>query len=241
MGKLGPAQSPTRSHTGLGRGRSAERIVCLGRRERFSKPCCIEASCLAAISRSSWIPASETRDVSCQRYWSGEFLFLKAPGPRYFLPSPPPWPRDGCPDCFRRKPGSAFCLLGHPRNLCPIMWLPAPSVVRPAATIRRLQGRIRTCKSSHQGAAMSNVPIRIRLVAIALAKRYGGVSDDSADKGGAASAARGESHDGIRPAMHPHGRRCSFFKYGPIFSVVAPCPWGASPPSVLAVTFTTGC
>ena len=37
------------------------------------------------------------------------------------------------------------------------------------------------------------------------------------------------------------GLRCSSFKYGPIFSVVAPCPRGASPPSVLAVTFTTGC
>src|SRR5688572_28047424 len=41
--------------------------------------------------------------------------------------------------------------------------------------------------------------------------------------------------------MHPRGLRCSFFKYDPIFSVVAPCPRGASPPSVLAVTFTKGC
>ena len=54
-------------------------------------------------------------------------------------------------------------------------------------------------------------------------------------------AARGESHDGIRPAIHPRGLRCSSFKYGPIFSVVAPRPRGASSPSVLAVTFTTGC
>ena len=53
--------------------------------------------------------------------------------------------------------------------------------------------------------------------------------------------ARDESGDGIRPAMHPRGRRCSSFKYGPIFSVVAPCPRGASPVSVLATTFTTGC
>jgi hypothetical protein len=41
--------------------------------------------------------------------------------------------------------------------------------------------------------------------------------------------------------MHPRGLRFSFFKYGPTFSVVAPCPRGASPSSVLAVTFTTGC
>ena len=41
--------------------------------------------------------------------------------------------------------------------------------------------------------------------------------------------------------MHPRGLRCFSIKYGPIFSVVAPCPRGASPPSVLAVTFTTGC
>jgi hypothetical protein len=33
---------------------------------------------------------------------------------------------------------------------------------------------------------------------------------------------------------------CSI-KYGPIFSVVAPCHRGASPVSVLAGTFTTGC
>ena len=54
-------------------------------------------------------------------------------------------------------------------------------------------------------------------------------------------AARGESPDGIRPAMHPHWRRCFSFTYGWIFSVVAPCHWGASPVSVLAGTFTTGC
>ena len=54
-------------------------------------------------------------------------------------------------------------------------------------------------------------------------------------------AARGESPAGIRPAMHPRWLRCSSFKYGPIFSVVAPCHRGASPVSVLAGTFTTGC
>ena len=33
--------------------------------------------------------------------------------------------------------------------------------------------------------------------------------------------------------MHPRGRRYSSIEYCPIFSVVAPCPRGASPPSVL--------
>ena len=37
---------------------------------------------------------------------------------------------------------------------------------------------------------------------------------------------------GVRRAMHPRGRRCSSIKYGAIFSVVAPCPRGASPVSV---------
>jgi L-fuconate dehydratase len=41
--------------------------------------------------------------------------------------------------------------------------------------------------------------------------------------------------------MHPHWLRCSFFKYSPVFSVVAPCHWGASSVSVLAGRFTTGC
>jgi asparagine synthase (glutamine-hydrolysing) len=39
-------------------------------------------------------------------------------------------------------------------------------------------------------------------------------------------------YGGIRPAMHPRWLRCSFLKYDPIFSVVAPCHQGASPPSV---------
>ena len=54
-------------------------------------------------------------------------------------------------------------------------------------------------------------------------------------------AARGESGDGIRAAMHPREPRCSSFKYGRIFSVVAPCHRGASSVSVLAGTFTMGC
>jgi hypothetical protein len=33
--------------------------------------------------------------------------------------------------------------------------------------------------------------------------------------------------------MHPTWLRCSFLKYGPVFSVVAPCQLGASPSSVL--------
>jgi squalene-associated FAD-dependent desaturase len=41
--------------------------------------------------------------------------------------------------------------------------------------------------------------------------------------------------------MHPRWRRCFSFKYGWIFSVVAPCPQGASRLSVLAATFTTSC
>ncbi len=69
------------------------------------------------------------------------------------------------------------------------------------------------------------------------------------------SCARGESPAGIRPTMHPRWLRCSFFKYGPIFTatprrtprvagapaVVAPGHRGASSVSVLAGTFTTGC
>jgi hypothetical protein len=47
--------------------------------------------------------------------------------------------------------------------------------------------------------------------------------------------------DGIRAAMHPRGRRCSSLKYGPIFSLVAPCPRGASRLSVLAARSTTNC
>jgi D-glycero-beta-D-manno-heptose 1-phosphate adenylyltransferase len=35
--------------------------------------------------------------------------------------------------------------------------------------------------------------------------------------------------------MHPRRLRCSSLKYAPIFSVVAPCQRGASPPSVLTV------
>jgi hypothetical protein len=54
-------------------------------------------------------------------------------------------------------------------------------------------------------------------------------------------AARGESSTGIRPAIHPRGLRCSSIKYHSIFSVVAPCLRGASLPSVLAATSTTGC
>jgi len=41
--------------------------------------------------------------------------------------------------------------------------------------------------------------------------------------------------------MHPHWRRCSSLKYGPIFSVVAPSHRSTSPLSVLAGTFTAGC
>jgi hypothetical protein len=37
---------------------------------------------------------------------------------------------------------------------------------------------------------------------------------------------------GIRPAMHPGWRRCSSLEYRLVFSVVAPCQPGASPPSV---------
>ena len=39
----------------------------------------------------------------------------------------------------------------------------------------------------------------------------------------------------------PPALRCSFLEYCPIFSVVAPCPRGASSVSVLAMTSTTGC
>jgi hypothetical protein len=41
--------------------------------------------------------------------------------------------------------------------------------------------------------------------------------------------------------MHPRWLRCSALKYDPVFSVVAPCPRGASPVSVQRQTFTTGC
>src|SRR5215210_2034557 len=40
--------------------------------------------------------------------------------------------------------------------------------------------------------------------------------------------------------MHPRWRRCSSLKYCPIFSVVAPCHRGASPPSVRRRTFHHG-
>jgi hypothetical protein len=55
-----------------------------------------------------------------------------------------------------------------------------------------------------------------------------------------ALAARSESRSGIRPAMYPRSRRCSSIKYGPIFSVVAPCDRGASPVSVLRRDFHHG-
>ena len=42
----------------------------------------------------------------------------------------------------------------------------------------------------------------------------------------------GHNYGGIRPAMHPASLRCSSLKYGPVFSVVAPCEAGASPVSV---------
>jgi hypothetical protein len=40
--------------------------------------------------------------------------------------------------------------------------------------------------------------------------------------------------------MHPRWLRYSFFKYGPIFSVVAPCHRGASPVSVRRRDFHHG-
>ncbi len=55
-----------------------------------------------------------------------------------------------------------------------------------------------------------------------------------------ALAARGESGAGIRPALHPASLRCSSLEYSLVFSVVAPCDPGASPPSVLRPHFHHG-
>jgi hypothetical protein len=44
----------------------------------------------------------------------------------------------------------------------------------------------------------------------------------------------------IRAALHPAWLRCSFLKYSPVFSVVAPCHPGASPLSVRRWTCATG-